>query len=134
MENVTTEKRNMSAEKITRADRIWLRLMDIGGHLGCHQLESHSFSIGGYQMPLCARCTGILLGDVFGIAMILFGIRLPWLWCALALVVMAMDWGFQYLKMTMSNNPRRLVTGAFCGIACMFGAFYVIRFLILLVS
>ena len=74
MENVTTEKRNMSAEKITRADRIWLRLMDIGGHLGCHQLESHSFSIGGYQMPLCARCTGILLGDVFGIAMILFGI------------------------------------------------------------
>lgn len=28
----------------------------------CHQIHSHSFTIGGHQMPLCARCTGMYLG------------------------------------------------------------------------
>jgi hypothetical protein len=28
----------------------------------CHQLQERSFFIRGRQMPLCARCTGILLG------------------------------------------------------------------------
>jgi uncharacterized membrane protein len=28
------------------------------GFAVCHQLESHSYSIGGKVLPLCARCTG----------------------------------------------------------------------------
>ena len=32
------------------------------GFAVCHQLESHSYSIGGKVLPLCARCTGTFLG------------------------------------------------------------------------
>jgi len=32
------------------------------GYAICHQLPSHSFHLGGRQLPLCARCTGIYLG------------------------------------------------------------------------
>jgi len=32
------------------------------GYSVCHQLDSHSYSIGGKVLPLCARCTGTFLG------------------------------------------------------------------------
>jgi uncharacterized membrane protein len=35
------------------------------GYAVCHQLPSHSFHLGGRQLPLCARCTGIYLGAFF---------------------------------------------------------------------
>lgn len=48
----------------------WLLLTPAGldgkthaaGFAVCHQLESHSYSIGGKVLPLCARCTGTFLG------------------------------------------------------------------------
>jgi uncharacterized membrane protein len=33
----------------------------------CHRIASHSFSIAGQQLPLCARCTGMYLGALLGI-------------------------------------------------------------------
>ena len=38
------------------------------GRAVCHQLPSHSFTVNGQQLPLCARCTGIYLGAVMGLA------------------------------------------------------------------
>jgi len=35
------------------------------GYAVCHQLSSHSFHLGGRQLPLCARCTGIYLGAFY---------------------------------------------------------------------
>lgn len=32
------------------------------GYAVCHQIESHSYSIGGKALPLCARCSGTFLG------------------------------------------------------------------------
>jgi uncharacterized membrane protein len=32
------------------------------GYSVCHQLDDHSYSIGGVVLPLCARCTGTFLG------------------------------------------------------------------------
>lgn len=32
------------------------------GYAVCHQIESHTLSIGGKLLPLCARCTGMYLG------------------------------------------------------------------------
>ncbi len=37
------------------------------GSAVCHQLPSHSLFIGGHQLPLCARCTGIHLGFWWGL-------------------------------------------------------------------
>lgn len=36
--------------------------MHAAGYSVCHQLESHSLTIGGKYLPLCARCTGTFMG------------------------------------------------------------------------
>lgn len=40
---------------------------DAIGYAICHRIESHSFVIGGRQLPLCARCSGIYLGALLGV-------------------------------------------------------------------
>jgi len=37
------------------------------GYSVCHQQDSHSYSIGGVVLPLCARCTGTFLGLFFSL-------------------------------------------------------------------
>jgi uncharacterized membrane protein len=37
------------------------------GYAVCHQIPERSFHIGSYQLPLCARCTGMFLGAVTGL-------------------------------------------------------------------
>lgn len=34
----------------------------------CHRISSHSFQVDGTQFPLCARCTGMYLGALLGLA------------------------------------------------------------------
>ncbi|MEA3377896.1 MAG: DUF2085 domain-containing protein [Chloroflexota bacterium] len=40
---------------------------DMVGYAVCHQIESHSFTLAGRQLPLCARCTGTFLGALLGL-------------------------------------------------------------------
>lgn len=44
-----------------------LRKADMVGYAVCHQIASHSFTIAGSQLPLCARCTGTFLGALVGL-------------------------------------------------------------------
>jgi len=37
------------------------------GYAVCHQIESHSFVLGGRALPLCARCTGTFIGAMVGL-------------------------------------------------------------------
>lgn len=39
---------------------------DMVGYAVCHRIESHSFTIGGRQLPLCARCSGTFIGALTG--------------------------------------------------------------------
>jgi len=48
------------------------RLWEMGSAV-CHQLPDHSFSLNGYQFPLCARCTGSFLSAF--IAVFFFTLR-----------------------------------------------------------
>ncbi|MFQ5814441.1 MAG: DUF2085 domain-containing protein [Anaerolineae bacterium] len=41
-------------------------ILNLFGAGVCGQLPSHSFIIGGRQLPLCARCTGTYLGALLG--------------------------------------------------------------------
>ena len=41
---------------------------DAIGYAVCHQISERSFHIGNYRLPLCARCTGMYLGAVIGLA------------------------------------------------------------------
>lgn len=47
--------------------KIYKKLMVIGRATGCHQLPERSFSFRGKQFPVCARCTGVFIGEVLGI-------------------------------------------------------------------
>jgi len=39
---------------------------DMVGYAVCHRIGSHSFTIGGRQLPLCARCSGTFIGALVG--------------------------------------------------------------------
>jgi uncharacterized membrane protein len=41
---------------------------DAVGYSVCHRIDSHSFHLGGRELPLCARCSGMYLGALLGIA------------------------------------------------------------------
>jgi len=88
--------------------------MKAGHILGCHQKEERSFSICNYQFPVCARCTGVLLGEWFSLFVIILGLKPSYLLIIPTLTIMGIDWSLQALKILESTNIRRLITG-FCG-------------------
>ena len=97
----------------------------------CSQLPSHSFFVDGQQLPLCARCTGIYLGFLAGLAgMALLGKLGARLWpprtvmaiLLLSLAAMVGD-GFNSLTSSLPEavqvyeptNLLRLITGIAAG-------------------
>ncbi|MBP5160279.1 MAG: DUF2085 domain-containing protein [Lachnospiraceae bacterium] len=111
----------------SRKDRIWMKLMEAGARTGCHQMASRSFSFKGYQFPLCARCTGVLAGELGGIALILAGYRMPRSLMASFVGIMGVDWWLQHARILESTNIRRLITGSLCGAGLTYAYFYAIR-------
>lgn len=95
-----------------------------GNRLGCHQLPERSFFFRGYQFPLCARCTGILLGELCGIPLYFLGIRPPLWLLLLPICIMALDGGSQLLDWQTSTNQRRFATGLLAGYAYLTLFFY----------
>jgi len=85
-----------------------------GSFWGCHQRADRSFFIHGKQLPVCARCTGVFIGECFAICCFRFislAIPLLLLFCA----IMILDWSIQYVGWKESSNGRRFVTGVLCG-------------------
>ncbi len=115
---------------MNKKDKIWLNLMKFGHFLGCHQMECRSFSVGGYQFPLCARCTGVFVGEIVGIIMLICGFRLEWYIIVPFILLMGADWFVQRINLWESTNVRRFVTGTLCGIALVYCYFYAIVFII----
>lgn len=107
-------------------DKKWLKYMDIGRKLGCHQRADRSFQIKGYQFPICARCTGVLLGYFFAIPINIFIHSNILIYFSIAFcIIMFIDWLIQYLKIKESNNTRRFFTGILGGIG-IFSLFVII--------
>lgn len=101
---------------VPTSDDIWLRLMQWGNIAGCHQMGSRSFFAGNYQFPVCARCTGVFIGQLVAIIVfILFRASLPLLWAFGFLAVMFADWLLQRIDVCPSTNLRRLTTGMLAG-------------------
>ena len=91
-------------------------LFRMGTTTGCHQDPNKGFFIKGYQFPICARCTGIWTGYIFGLISINF-IDLPTCLCIIMPMIMFYDWYAQYLTIKESTNSRRYITGICYGIA-----------------
>ena len=119
---------------ISKKDKIWLSLMEMGRKLGCHQMESRSFSYKGYQFPLCARCTGVFIGQVTALIQIIFGFRLSYKVIIFFIGSMGIDWLVQYMNIRQSNNVRRVITGTLCGNGMTFLYFYGLKSLLSLYS
>ncbi len=91
-------------------DRCWKSLMRLGASTGCHQRPERSFFLFDYQFPVCARCTGVFIGNIMGI--ILFAVKAVCAPAAIAgCICMAADWLLQRFHIAESTNPRRLLTG-----------------------
>lgn len=120
-------------ESLTKKDHIWLKLMAFGHLLGCHQMESRSFKIHNYQFPLCARCTGVFLGEIVGIISALLGLRIPVYLVIVFIVIMCIDWGVQYFNIKMSTNFRRFITGTLAGFGLLYAYYYVFKYLFMLI-
>lgn len=103
--------------------------MQLGAMSGCHQMPERSFSIRGYQFPLCARCTGILIGELTAVPLWLL-LRLPYVIAIVLIIPMVCDGILQYSFFIMSNNKRRFATGLFAGYGLM--TFYIHLFLALI--
>jgi len=102
--------------------KLWIALMKLGALTGCHQLHERSFSFRGYQFPLCARCTGLFVGQAWGMLPGLLYIhryipdlRLLFLSALISTAVLGIDGLGQLRGKWVSTNPRRFITGVSCG-------------------
>ncbi|MCE5203358.1 MAG: DUF2085 domain-containing protein [Coriobacteriales bacterium] len=102
-------------------------LFHVVGYGLCHQLPERSFIAGGYQLPVCARDTGIYLGFALSATIIVLVERgrrstevprAPWLIAGVAfLAAMAFDGVTSYAGLRSTTNDLRLSTGLLAGYA-----------------
>lgn len=80
----------------------------------CHGREERCFSIKGYQLPICARCTGIYVGFISALLFEIY-IGLPSIQALPILIIAgipsAIDGVTQLLTERESNNLIRVITG-----------------------
>lgn len=77
--------------------------------VGCHQRRDRSFSWRGRQVPLCARCLGMLVGPV--LVPLYFCFPNPWI-AVVSFSAFLVDASTQFVGLRESNNWLRLLTGA----------------------
>lgn len=82
----------------------------------CHRMPERSFFIKGNQFPICARCTGIMIGYIIGIISLFFISYSNIIFSILLILPTGIDGIGQYLGKWKSNNIRRCLTGILAGI------------------
>lgn len=103
---------------INKKDRRWMKFMNLGARLGCHQMPDRSLFILGFQFPLCARCTGVLVGYLLQFISLFF--ITPNIYLGLICsFLMFLDWFVQHVNILPSNNTRRIITGILGGYGIM---------------
>ena len=108
-------------------DKIWIKsMMWFDKYWGCHQLPERSFFIGKYQMPICARCLGIIIGYIISIILLIFNINLNIYISLLFVFITLLDWSLQFFNILISNNFRRLITGILGGIGIISIIYFII--------
>jgi uncharacterized membrane protein len=87
------------------------------GSWWCHQLPARSPHAWGVQLPLCWRCTGILVGGIVLLGWLLWKKRVPPLRVSVALaLLMPLDVLYAVVTGGEGDNARRLLTGVLWGI------------------
>jgi len=96
--------------------RRWQKVMKICRKIfRCHQLPERSFFYRGMQFPVCARCTGIIIGFfIVGPIITIFTFGNMFL-SIIFILLMVMDGLLQYNGVRESNNYIRVITGLLFG-------------------
>lgn len=114
-------ERNLKSKETEK----WIKWMRLGKIYGCHQRADRSFFINGWQMPVCARCTGVILS--YPLAVILFFVKRVSVMSAVIMSgIMFLDWFVQYIGLLPSTNKRRLITGLIGGFGVATLRFYIV--------
>lgn len=101
---------------MNKHDQLWMKLMDwCSKYWGCHQLPDRSFFYKGYQIPVCARCTGIIIGYFISIIYAILFHQLKITTSIVLIMFMAIDGTLQLLTAYSSTNTKRLITGMLAG-------------------
>lgn len=82
----------------------------------CHRLPERSLTIFGYTLPLCARCTGIVIGSILALILAYLNIILSIIFYLMLLIPLIIDGVTQSLNYRKSNNLLRLTTGIIFGV------------------
>lgn len=85
---------------------------------GCHCKKERSFHYKGEQFPICARCTGELVGMLIALFSCFFWRCSIWV-CFLLMIPMVLDGCIQMWTSYNSTNRRRFLTGLFFGYALL---------------
>lgn len=97
---------------------LWVKSMHMGADTGCHQMPERSFFFRQYQFPVCARCCGVLCGELLAI---IFFVKKKIIRPEINIVAagtMFLDWYVQHIGKLQSNNRRRFVSGILGGLGC----------------
>jgi uncharacterized membrane protein len=87
------------------------------GHFVCQQNPARSPHLFGAQLPLCWRCTGIVVGSLAFVVWLFKTRRLPPLWLSVVLaLLMPLDVLQAVLTRGDGDNARRLLTGTLWGL------------------
>ncbi len=99
-----------------RKTKNWIKMMEwFSNYWGCHQMPERSFFYKDYQFPVCARCTGIIVGGIACILSIYYIRFLNIIISFMFLIPMVADGLTQAYTKYRSNNFRRLMTGLLFG-------------------
>ena len=94
-------------------DRIQAALWRVALAMHCHQLPERSFSLKNRQVPLCARCLGLLIGTLL-FPCYVRDLRIA----SLLIAAMMIDGVTQALCLRLSKNWLRFLTGIGFAIGC----------------
>ena len=115
-------------DKRTKA---WIKAMDwCSKYWGCHQLPERSFFYKGYQFPICARCTGIILGYICALLFLILNIHINLFLSIILVIPMILDGTIQLFTSYESNNFKRLLSGFIAGIGFIWIILNIIIYLI----
>lgn len=117
-----------------KKNKVWLTIMNFGSIMGCHQMAERSFFLKTYQFPICARCTGIAIGQFLAIILITLKVKINIFFSIFSLLVMIIDGGLQYFNYLKSTNYRRIITGILGGMAYINIIAFIIKFISLKIT
>jgi uncharacterized membrane protein len=120
--------RILGQEKADSRPSLWFLILS---HHSFARL-SHTFriSVGTRNVYVCARCTGIAIGMIAGLAYV--NVLAEWFFQYPVLIFVftspaAIDWLLQVFKWRESTNSRRLITGALIGQTYLVGLIALVR-------